>query len=220
MRCSLLLIAAATACSNESGGTNQTKPEEETRKLAGVFPDRFQCNSIATPDALGPVLGGKVNVLDTPSSVPRGVAKPCNYEVVGDQQQLEYWTFDFDCRDNYQQTADALFSQYAKTSAEQVDLYNAITDAGPKEGALVKHDAGPKDAGIDAPQRAPELASEVAVGKKGLDHHGQAILFVDDDAPCYVRVVGPEAAKRLELAKLIAKNLTFANAPMSPRPFK
>ena len=220
MRCALLLIAAATACSNESGGTNQAKPDEQTRKLAGVFPDRFSCNSIATPEALGQALGGTVNVIDTPSSVPRGVAKPCNYEVIVPNAMPEYWTFDFDCRDNYQQTADALFAQYAKTSAEQVDLYNAITDAGPKEGAVVKRDAGVKDAGIDAPQRAPELSAEVAVGKKGLDHHGQGLLFVDDDAPCYVRVVGPEAAKRLELAKLIAKNLTYANAPMTPRPFK
>lgn len=219
MRCALLLITAASACSNESSGTNQTKPEEETRKLAGVYPDRFQCSSIATPEAIGAALGGTVNVIDTPSSVPRGVAKPCNYEVITGQQP-EYWTFDFDCRDNYQQTADALFAQYARTSAELVEQYNAVTDAGPKEGAVVKRDAGVKDAGIDAPQRAPEVAAEVAVGKKGLDHHGQGLLFVDDDAPCYVRVVGPEAAKRLELAKLIAKNLTYANAPMTPRPFK
>jgi hypothetical protein len=32
-------------------------------------------------------------------------------------------------------------------------------------------------------------------------------------------VVGKDAARRLELAKLVAKNLTFANAPMSPRAF-
>jgi hypothetical protein len=32
-----------------------------------------------------------------------------------------------------------------------------------------------------------------------------------------VRVVGPDASNRLELAKLIAKNLTFMNAPMTPR---
>ena len=45
------------------------------------------------------------------------------------------------------------------------------------------------------------------------------LIFIDDDAPCYVRVVGNDAARRLELAKLLAKNLTFANAPMSPRAF-
>jgi hypothetical protein len=35
-----------------------------------------------------------------------------------------------------------------------------------------------------------------------------------------VRVVGPDAAKRLELSKLIVKQLTFVNAPMDPRPMK
>ena len=67
---------------------------------------------------------------------------------------------------------------------------------------------------------APGAAVDVAVGAKGLDHHGQGLLFIDDDAPCYVRVVGPDAPRRLALAQLIAKNLTFANAPMSPRPMK
>ena len=64
---------------------------------------------------------------------------------------------------------------------------------------------------------APLAAQQV--GSKGLDHHGQGLIFIDDDAPCYVRVVGPDAAHRFELAKMLAKNLTFANAPMSPRPF-
>jgi hypothetical protein len=82
-------------------------------------------------------------------------------------------------------------------------------------------DAGgikPNDAGVV--NRAPDVAAEVAVGAKGLDHHGQGLIFIDDDAPCYVRVIGPDAAKRLALAQLIAKNLTYENAPMSPRPIK
>jgi hypothetical protein len=68
--------------------------------------------------------------------------------------------------------------------------------------------------------RAPEEATVVQVGARGLDHHGQGLLFLDDDAPCYVRIVGPDSVRRLSLAQLIAKNLTFANAPMTPRPFK
>jgi hypothetical protein len=88
-----------------------------------------------------------------------------------------------------------------------VQQYNTLADAG-----AVK----PTDAGIAI--HAPEVSSEVAVGAKGLDHHGQGLIFIDDDAPCYVRVVGPDSARRLELAKLVAKNLTFANAPMTPRP--
>ena len=100
-----------------------------------------------------------------------------------------------------------------------VEQYNVAADAGPKPPTPMPRSSSPTP-GIDAPQRAPEIAAEVAVGAKGLDHHGQGLIFIDDDAPCYVRVVGPDAARRLELAKLIAKNLTFANAPMTPRPFK
>lgn len=218
MRTTLLLFALA-ACSNDGSATTQAKPTDEPRKLAGVYPDKFECKSVATTEAIGQALGGAVQELDSPSSVPRGVPHPCTYEVAI-QQQPEYWTFDFDCRDGMKQRADALFKQYTQTSADLVEQYNAVSDAGPQPGA--KRDAGvhDKDAGIDAPQRAPEQATEVMVGLKGLDHHGQGLIFIDDDAPCYVRVVGPDSARRLELAKLVAKNLTFANAPMTPRPFK
>ena len=45
----------------------------------------------------------------------------------------------------------------------------------------------------------------------------QGLIFIDDDTPCYVRVVGPSAAQRLALAKLISANLTLERAPMTPR---
>jgi hypothetical protein len=221
MRTSLFLIALA-ACSNEGSATSQAKPEEEPeRKLAGVYPDRFKCDSVATPEQITQALGASyLKQVDSPSSVPRGLPRPCTYEVMASSQP-EYWTFDFDCRDGMKQRADALFAQYTRTSAELIEQYNAVADAGPQPGS-VKRDAGvkDKDAGPDAPQRAPEPASEVQVGLKALDHHGQGLIFIDDDAPCYVRVVGPDNARRLDLAKLIAKGLTFANAPMTPRPFK
>ena len=76
----------------------------------------------------------------------------------------------------------------------------------------------PNDAGIE--YHRPGAPTEVDVGAKALDHHGQGLLFIDDDAPCYVRVVGPDSNARLALAKLIAKNLTFQNAPMTPRALK
>lgn len=217
----LLLAALAAlslgACKND-GDAAPPKPVDDTpRKLAGVYPEKFQCDSVATPDAVGAVLGGTARQIDNPASVPRGVPHPCVYEVTA--TALEYWTYDFDCRDGMKARADALFAQYKQTSADIVEQYNAAADAGPKppdpNAKKLEHDAG-----IDAPQRAPEAAAEVAVGAKGLDHHGQGLIFIDDDAPCYVRVVGPDGVRRLELAKLIAKNLTFANAPMTPRPFK
>jgi hypothetical protein len=106
------------------------------------------------------------------------------------------------------QRADALFAQYKASTTDQIQHYEALSSA----GAIKAGDAG-------ALPHAPEPAVEVAVGAKGLDHHGQGLIFVDDDAPCYVRVLGKDAARRLELARLIAKNLTFANAPMTPRAF-
>ncbi|MEJ7604055.1 MAG: hypothetical protein WKG01_39610 [Kofleriaceae bacterium] len=116
-------------------------------------------------------------------------------------------TFDFDCRDGMKQRVDKLFAQYQEQTAARIGQYNVESDAGVKPNP---------DAGT-AQFTKPGEAIEVSVGAKALDHNGQAILFIDDDAPCYVRVVGPDAPKRLALAKLVAKNLTFANAPMSPR---
>ncbi len=197
------MLACGCAKDDSSAATTQKAADTGGRKLAGVYPDKFKCESLTTLDQLGQVLGGTVHVIDTPMSVPKGVPHPCNYEVNG-----EPWTYDIDCRDGAKQRADALFAQYRQDSADMVHQYNAVADAGIK----------PSDAGIV--MHAPSEASEVAVGAKGLDHHGQGLFFYDDDAPCYVRIVGPDAARRLELAKLVAKNLTFENAPMTPRPMR
>ena len=210
MRRFLWVLVVLAGC-KDNGATASDPPPAPPRPLAGVYPEKWSCDSVATLEALGQLLGGAVKQLDSTMSVPRGVPHPCTYEVQA--QELEYWTFDVDCRDGMKQRADALFAQYKTTSQELVQQYEAKADAGVKHSDPgVKHN----DAGAE---RAPELAVEVAVGAKGLDHHGQGLIFIDDDAPCYVRVVGKDAARRLELAKLLAKNLTFANAPMSPRAF-
>jgi hypothetical protein len=204
----LSLLALTAACSSEGGASKQQeKGTEPGRKLAGVFPDRFQCDSLLKNEQIAEVLGAvKANKLENAISPPKGVPQPCNYEVIM-QSTMEYWTYDIDCRDHMKERADALFAQYKKTSAELVAQYDHMSDAG-----LVK----PTDAGLII--KRPDDAVEVQVGAKGLDHHGQGLLFIDDDAPCYVRVIGPEAARRLLLAQAVAKSLTFANAPMDPRP--
>jgi len=199
-----LLLVVLAGC-KETGVASDPAPTPP-RRLAGVYPEKWRCDSIAPLDALGQVLGGTVKPIDSALSVPRGLPHPCNYEVQA--QALEYWTFDLDCRDGMKQRADALFAQYKATSHELVEQYNAMADAG-----AIK----PTDAGVEL--HTPEAAVDVAVGAKGLDHHGQGLLFIDDDAPCYVRVAGKDAARRLALATLLTKNLTFANAPMSPRAF-
>jgi hypothetical protein len=206
----LLLVTLLAACDTGSASSKQTEKQiESERKLAGVFPDRFDCGSITKPEEIAQILGGtKAKKLESAMSPPKGVPQPCNYEVVM-PTVLEYWTYDFDCRDSYKERADKLFEQYKRTSGELVAQYDHMTDAG-----LVKA----TDAGIVI--KRPEDAVEVNVGAKALDHHGQGLLFIDDDAPCYVRVIGPDAPRRLALAEAIAKNLTFANAPMTPRPMK
>jgi glucose dehydrogenase len=151
-----------------------------------------------------------VHPIDSGMTMPAGIAPPCNYQLTTDTGQ-EVWTFDFDCRDHMKERADALFAQYKAGSTDMVNQYNALADAG------TLNQLKGSDAGV--PIHAPSGAVEVEVGAKGLDHHGQGLLFIDDDAPCYVRVVGPDAQRRLALARAIAKNLTFANAPMIPRPF-
>ena len=213
----LVIVLALVSCKPEgdSGGTKRDKPVESGAQLAGVWPDKFQCDSITTVDALAPILGGTPRQIENPAPVPRGVAHPCVYEVMTSQVTdagvaiSTVWTYDFDCRDNYKKTADALFDEYKRRNADLVGEFDRQADAG-----LMK----PNDAGIVYTR--PGESAEVAVGAKGLDHHGQGLLFIDDDAPCYVRVVGPDATGRLELAKLIAKNLTIKNAPMTPRPLK
>jgi hypothetical protein len=201
----MLVLVVLAGCKDDAAAPAPSPPPPP-RRLAGVYPETWRCDSVAPLDALGLVLGGTVKPLESAMSVPRGLPNPCNYELQA--ANLTYWTFDLDCRDGMKQRADALFAQYETTSQELVQHYDAKADA----GAIKPNDAGP-------PLHAPEPAVEVAVGAKGLDHHGQGLVFIDDDAPCYVRVVGKDAARRLELAKLVAKNLTFANAPMSPRAF-
>jgi hypothetical protein len=199
------VVLALVACKPDAADPPKPRADDTPARLAGVWPDRFQCDSIATTDAIGQVLGGPTRAVDNPVSTQRGVAHTCNYGVVHDGA-AESWMFDFDCRDGMKRTADGLFEQYRQRAADQLAEYNRRSDAGPMK---------PDDAGIVFER--PGEAVDVQVGSKGVDDGGRGLVFIDDDAPCYARVIGGDAARRLELAKLIAKNLTFANAPMTPR---
>jgi hypothetical protein len=211
MRASIGLVAFATlsagaACSSETAPSRAEPAPAATGRLIGVYPEQFQCDSIAGPAALASALGGEVRAIDGSMATPRGVPRPCNYALAIADAGVEAWTFDIDCRPNAMATAEALFQQYRTTSAALVESYAAAKEA----GKAVIADGGP-------PAKAPEAAREVEVGRKALDHHGQGLLFVDDDTPCYVRVVGPDAARRMALAALVAENLTLEKAPMTPR---
>ena len=62
--------------------------------------------------------------------------------------------------------------------------------------------------------------SDLQIGRRAMDHHGQALIFIDDDTDCYVRVLGPSQERRIALGKLLAKKLVIENVPMRPRPRK
>ncbi len=196
-----LLGCDKTDATPASGGKVTTQ-----HKVAGIEPDAWRCDTIAGLDALAKVLGGPVHATDTGTAPAHGLPRACTYIV--DVNPQEQWTFDLYCRDDYKQRADELFDQYRKDSEDLTARYEAAAKAGG-----LKNDAG-------IVSIAPERAADVAIGAKGLDHHGRGLIFIDDDAPCYVRVIGLDPQKRLDLAKMLAANLTYNNAPMTPRPAK
>jgi hypothetical protein len=203
MRRFLSVLAMLAGCKDDSAAASDPPRPAAPPHVAGVYAEQWRCESIASLETLGQLLGGTARQIDSPASVPHGVPHPCSYEIL--TSEPEYWTFDVDCRDGMKQRADALFAQYRETSREAVAHY-AQLDAGVGK---------PGDAGVAS--HPPEAAVDVAVGAKGLDHHGEGLLFIDDDAPCYVRVTGKDAARRLALARLVSKSLTLDNAPMVPR---
>ena len=76
-----------------------------------------------------------------------------------------------------------------------------------REGAL-------KDAGkllvtyAETPGAAP-----LRIGQSALDHHDSALLFIDDNTPCYGRVLGPDRDGRSKLATILVAALTPRSAP-------
>lgn len=189
------------ACQSDAAAPTD-KPAAPPPRLSGVAPEDFACTSIVSLERLGELLGAPARALDSVMSYPRGVPAPCTYDVGG-----ETWTYDFDCRPGYKETADALFEDYRSRSQARTAQFDR---ADPRDAGVIRSDAGVEI-------RRPGEAREVAVGAKALDHNGVGLIFVDDDAPCYVRINGPDAARRLALASEIAARLTFDTAPMTPR---
>lgn len=192
--------APLVACRQESAPAPRQAPEAPI-VLVGVDARDFRCDSLLSLDQAGELLGGRARQLESAAPTPIGVPSPCAYliEPQAEGSAAAGWTFDLDCRDGMDARAEALFAQYQRTSAEVAEQVAA-------EGSGQRSAPG------------EITAREVQVGARALDHHGQGLLFVDDDAPCYVRVVGPTAAGRLALATHLARVLTPATAPMTRRP--
>jgi hypothetical protein len=201
----LSLAGAVGACEEKSTGTSGgTQAGGGDVVLVGVDVDLWTCDLIATPAMMAETLGIPARAVDSALGSAPGTPKPCNF--VAEAAVPEAWSFDLDCRDNALRTAEKLFTEYVARNEALIAQFDASTG-----GKVLTDDAGVEQHAVAAPV-------EVAVGKKALDHHGQAILFIDDDTPCYARVAGPDPARRLLVAKLVATRLTPATAPMRPRP--
>lgn len=170
----------------------------------GIDPAAWTCDLIAPLEQLAVALGVAPRAIDSPMGTAPGTPRPCTY--VAERAAPEAWSIDLDCRPTALRTGAALFTEYAAANREQIAAFDAATG-----GKVVVDDAGVEQHAVAPPR-------EVAVGKQGLDHHGLQVLFIDDDAPCYVRVSGPDPDRRLAVAQLVAKNLTVVNAPMRPYP--
>ncbi len=202
--CALAAIAAATGCEDKKPPAAAVSAADSPVTLWGIEPSEWSCDRIATPALMSQALGGPTRAIDSPMATAVGTAKPCTFVFEGDQP--EAWSFDLDCRPSAMRVAAQLFTEYAAQNVAYIDAFDAATG-----GKVIKDDAGVEQHAVEPPR-------EVAVGKRGLDHHGMQILFIDDDAPCYVRVSGPDPDRRLRVAELVAKQLTAVNAPMRPYP--
>lgn len=202
----LIGLALVAACSKSKSEDRPPADASAPIKLLGVDPEKFQCDSIIAVADLGTLLGGTAHAQNTGMTAPRGTAPACAYSLVrsaGDASVEETWSYDFDCRPGYDDRAEDLFKQFSERANDQVSAYKQSVGSGK---------APTNDAGVAF--KAPEGAAAVAVGKEAMDMLG-TIVFIDDDSPCYARVAGPDAARRLALAQLVAKNLHEANAPMT-----
>lgn len=212
--CTLWIAAAAAglagcsfpACQPERKAAPAPRAEEQPA-LVGVWPADFRCETVASAETMTQLLGAPARQVETAIPSTAGTPAPCAFLVAAADQ--EAWNFDIDCRDGMKTRADALFAQYERTSADAVAAAAA-------QAAEPSKASSPADAA--KPRSKVELAREVNVGARGLDHHGSGLLFIDDDAPCYVRITGPDAERRMALARHLVSALTLQTAPMSPRP--
>ncbi len=212
-----LLLFIAGGCGDDSPPTSaRPAAGDSTVQAIGVNPEDFDCARFTTEEELAQLLGGHVERAEVQIHPPPGVAKPCNFlhtrertpeELATARKQaeerfaaakarakkrglptddlekpeigpmvIEPYSFDIDCRAEYERQARQLMEQYRQTAG----------------------DAG---------------AEEVAIGREGLDHHGVALIFLDADTPCYVRVRGVNAQHRQTWAKMLETRLTPETAP-------
>lgn len=202
-----LLFCACSSKSTDAKADKAAKPTEARTVAVAVAPETFECDSVAPLDKLKALLGENVQRTDSHFRPPRGVPRPCAYTRTIEEKE-QRWSFDLDCRETAHKTAADMMKQYAASAqgaSTAAQKYNEEVTKAQKAGI-----AG--DAGVA--KEIAETASLDDIGKKAVDLHGVALLVIDDDTPCHVRVLGPEAEGRRAIAALVAKRLTTKTAPI------
>lgn len=192
----LAALVLAPACEKEKDAPPPKvlgSEEDPTPATAiGVYPDDFRCESVAALPDVGRAVGATVTLEASGFTPPFGTPPSCNYAAVAGAEPAKPT-----------KTDAAAGSRDAGAPAAAVWSFDldcrqlALRDAGKLMADYAKH---------------PEAVA-VQVGKSGVDHRDTVLLFVDDDTPCYARVIGPGRQARIALAKLVAAGLTPTTAP-------
>lgn len=228
-----MIASSFSGCSSEdtTAAASRAESARAESSTVGIEPALFQCSTVAPLDQVASVLAGEVAEVATHFEPPHGVPRPCAYTRRFGEKQ-ESWSFDMDCRPKALENAAKLMDQYRTQAAQVVEAAAAAKKAEADRPRKPEKKSGKPARKADKADKAraddpsaespPEPATpiaanaetkEVSVGRSALDHHGQALIFIDDDAPCYVRINGPGEAGRLGLAELIAERLGPENAP-------
>ena len=188
------LLAPAVALAAGCGEQDKPKPEpkrapgEASSGMHGVDPSVFKCETIAPVGAISQAVGGEVVPMESMFTPPSGTPAPCDFRQLNVEQPA---------------IADGAPAPAQRMWSIRFDCRESYMPSTTKEMERLV---------------AEENATRVQVGKWGVEHLDAALWFVDDDAPCTVRVVGPGSAERQAIGAVLAKRLTPKTAPMTPRP--
>jgi hypothetical protein len=202
-----LLLSACSKSSGEEQADNKKSPAPKSVAKAsyGVSPDLFECDSVAPFAKVRALLGETTERTDSHFRPPHGVPRPCVYlrtverpieEPKDDKKHKK--------KKPRKKAADGEVQMEKKQQMFSFDLDCRDSARQVAADLMKQYTANAGDAGVE----------KVAIGKRGLDHHGVALIFIDDDTPCHVRVLGPDAEIRKALGGLVAKRLTKKTAPM------
>jgi|GEM_PF-3661798 len=200
------LVGTGCGKSGDGSGAPAAAPKKteqaDDNGFVGVDPLIFKCESITPVADIARLVEGAVEQVEDPFRPPKGTPPPCNYQLTEARALPEH--------------------QFGEAPGDKD--FKVKLDAGPPAPAQwmwsVAYDCregAHKSARRDMERLVgEESAVEVSVGSYGIDAKGSALMFFDEDSPCWVRVTGP-GSYRLAIAQYVERKLQARNAPMRPR---